>query len=252
MLVVVAAYLFWLDVAKWLDAVRLEKDFASYAVISFALLAALIELGFLFFRSKWLALSFSLLIALAFILNFGSSKLVFAGVLILILGSLRSRADIATELVERTKMNSLVILRRGATPLILGLFVLVSFAAFESQAFERFKNVDALPPNLEKYIRVVVENTIGQRVDIRNDAQRELIIDRVTAETFRELNIFLDPYFQYAPPLLAFTLFLILWGLSWIFIWISVWMGMLIFKVLKKSGFIRIEEKDVRAEVLQV
>ena len=62
----------------------------------------------------------------------------------------------------------------------------------------------------------------------------------------------LKPYFQYAPPLLAFGLFLVLWGLSWFFIQLSVLVGMLMFWILKKTNFVKIEKKNIEAETLVV
>ena len=137
-------------------------------------------------------------------------------------------------------------------PLIFGLFILVSFAAFENPAFERFKNMDKLPSETEHYIKVVVENTIGKNIKVRNEAERRTVIDQVTKETTHELNTFLEPYFQYTPPALAFGLFLVLLGLSWIFVWISVGIGVLIFWILKKSRWIKIQEEDIKAEVLVI
>ena len=51
---------------------------------------------------------------------------------------------------------------------------------------------------------------------------------------------------------LIFGLFLTLWGLIWLFSWLSIGMGWLIFLLLKKIKFIRIEEGEVKAEVLVV
>lgn len=251
-LVAVTAYLLWLDIARWFEAIRLEGDFASYAVVTFAFLVVLVALGFLLFKERWLVLSFGGLTWLAFILNFGLSGLNITGLVILILTGLGSRSDVVSELSERVKVNSKVILRRGVVWFVLGLFVLVSFAAFQSPVFEKLGEMNTLPSESRTYIKTVVENTIGQRIETGSEAERQQIINQVSEETFREINTFLEPYFQYAPPVLAFALFLILWGLSWIFIWISVGVGMLVFWTLKKTGFVKIEEVEMKAEILIV
>ena len=133
---------------------------------------------------------------------------------------------------------------------VLGIFVLISFAAYQSPLAKEIESSKKLPSGTEVFIRDIVANTIGSRVDTVNEAEKQNIISQITNETFGEINTFLKPYFQYAPPLLAFGLFLILWGLSWIFIWLSVLLGMLIFWVLKKTDVIKIEERDIKAEVL--
>src|SRR3989344_1720239 len=97
----------------------------------------------------------------------------------------------------------------------------------------------------------VNSRTIGPRVE-GGEIEKQNIISQIAGETFREINTFLKPYFQFAPPLLAFGLFLVLWGLSWFFIWLSVLVGMLIFWILKKTKMVIIKEKDVKAEMLVI
>ena len=252
MAIALVAWVLWWDVARWYEAFSVGQQPASFSVLFLALLVSLTGLAFLLFRKKWLALSLGSLVWLAYFSNFPLSKLSLLGFGILILLSLKSAADISGELDQRTKINSRVILRRGMMPFLVGIFILASFAAFESPAINRFKNMQSLPSETEGYIRVLVENTIGKNIKVRTEADRKNVIDQVSKETTHELNTFLEPYFPYAPPALAFTLFLILWGLSWIFVWLSVFLGMLIFWILKKTKVVKIEEKDVKAEVLVV
>lgn len=249
-LVAVAAWGLWFDISAWLEAVRLEKDFASYAVVLFGLLSSLIVLGFAVFQRKWLTLSFGGLVWAGFMLNFGLSNLNYLGLVILVLVYTWSRDDVSAESIERVKINSRVILRRGLMPVILGLFVLISFAAFQSEAFKKLGDLNKLPPETEKYVRVVVENMIGHKLEGASEKEKQQVINAVSKETVAEVNNLFGPYFQYAPPILAFTLFLTLWGFSWIFLWISVGLGVLVFWILKKTGFVRIEEREVRAEIL--
>lgn len=245
------AFGLWLDVAKWFEALRLEKGFTSYAVVTFVFLVALVMIGFALFRDRWLTLSLGGIIGLAYLINFGVSELNFVGVGIMFLLLLQSRSDVVVEVTERMKVNSRTIVRGGVMPFMIGLFVLVSFASYQSPAFDKFGKIERLPSESETYIKVIAENTIGHKIE-GSEKEKELVINQVTAEAVREINTALGPYFKYAPPVLAFTLFLILWSVSWIFIWLSVLTGMLVFFILKKTGFIKIEEKEVRAEVLIV
>lgn len=250
--VALVAFGLWLDVAKWFQALTLNKSFVSYAVVMFAFLVSLVILGFILFEKKWLVLSFGVLAGLTFILNFGWSSLNFVGLLILLLVCLKSRSDVTVELFERTKINIQVILRRGVAPVILSLFILISFAAYQSSAFEKFTQLDRLPSSTEKYVKIIVENIIGQQIQGASEKEKNMIINQVSKEAISQINGWVGPYLKYSPPILAFTLFLTLWSLSWIFIWLSVWVGMLMFWTLKKVGFVKIEEKEIKAEVLVI
>ncbi len=242
---------FWFDVSRWLQAAAIEKDFVSYAVITFGFIVALVALGFMIFEKKWLVLSLPGMVALAYVANLGWSQLELIGLLILFLLAFKSYSDILRETRQRIKITLSEILRHGIFPFILGMFILLSFAAFQSPAFDRFENLKGLPPETQNYIKVIAENMVGHKIE-GSEQEKKVIINQISAEVTREFNTALGPYFKYAPPVLAFTLFLILWSVSWIFIWLSVLAGMLIFFILKKTGFVRIEEKEVKAEVLNV
>jgi len=108
-----------------------------------------------------------------------------------------------------------------------------------------------LPSASQQLIRSIIDSAIGSQVEASGQ-DKENIVSEVTSRTFQQINNLLKPYFQYAPPLLAFGLFLVLWGLSWIFVWLSVLVGMGMFWVLKKTGMVRIEERDVKAEILEI
>src|SRR3990167_9725449 len=142
------------------------------------------------------------------------------------------------------------VVQTGAWPVITGLFILISFAVYQSPFAEELEKSEKLPSASQNFIRSIVEQTVGRQVQTNNEAEKQNIITQISKETFGEINTFLKPYFQYAPPLLAFGLFLILWGLSWIFIWLSVLLGIFVFLILKKTDMVMIEERDVKAEML--
>ena len=250
-IVAAISYGFWFDVAKWFEALRLEKGFTSYAVITFAFMVSLVALGFILFERKWLVLSLTGIIGATFVLNFGWSELNLIGLLILFLCAFKSYLDIMSEFQQRIKIDLNEILRHSIFTFILGLFVLISFAAYQNPAFEQFSKFDQLPDQTEQYIKVVAENTIGHKIE-GSEKEKQLILNKVSSEAYWQINNIVKPYFKYAPPLLAFTLFLILWGLGWIFIWLSLWTGMLLFFIMKKVGFVKIEEKETKAEVLAI
>lgn len=135
---------------------------------------------------------------------------------------------------------------------VIAFFVLASFAAYQSPAIEEFKNIQKLPSSSEVFIKTVVEQSLGGQLKEAGAQQKDLVLNQVTQEVVKEANLFLEPYFQYAPPALAFGLFLILWSVGWIFVWLAVFLGIFIFWVLKKIKFFKMEEYDVKAERLVV
>ena len=183
---------------------------------------------------------------------FRLSSINLVGFFILTLLSYQAQDIVIGEASERVKINSRILVKKSLASLILAFFVLVSFAAYQSPAIEQFKNIQKLPSSSEIFIKTIVEQTLGGQLAEASPQQKNLVFNQVTQEVVREANTFLGPYFEYAPPALAFGLFLVLWGVGWIFIWLSVFFGMGIFRILKKTGFVKIEERDVKAERLVI
>ena len=78
--------------------------------------------------------------------------------------------------------------------------------------------------------------------------EKEAVAQQTTEDLISQTNQTLKPYFKYSRPVLAATLFLIIYGLNWIFYWLAIGMGMLLIAVLRLTGFIKIEEVDIKAE----
>ncbi|MBX4190272.1 hypothetical protein KW791_03200, partial [Candidatus Parcubacteria bacterium] len=155
-------------------------------------------------------------------------------------------------LKERNKINMKRALQFGLFPIVIGLFIMISFAAYQSNFINEVKNQKRLPTQAEVLIKEIVKSTSDITLKGTTETQKQTLINQVSREVFNQFNTMLRPYWQYAPPVLAFGLFLILWGLSWIFVWLAVAIGLIIFGVLKKTQMVRIEEKEVKAEVLVI
>ena len=223
-------------------------DFEAIAVVNFIILVSIISLALAIFREKKWALVIAGVIGLVFIALFGITYINWIGVGIVALLFLYARQSGVEEIDQRTKINAKNIVRRTVPAVITAFFVLISFAAFQSPVAKGIAEAEQLPLASQQLMRSIIDSVIGGQIE--TGPEKENIINQVSNETIKQFNNILKPYFQYAPPLLAFGLFLILWGLSWIFVWLSVFAGMVIFWILKKINFIRTEERDVRAEVL--
>src|SRR3990167_1991546 len=202
-------------------------DFEAIAVVNFVVLVSIISLALPLFRQKRWELVTSGIVGIIFLLFFGWTYINLIGVLIAMSLFEYARFASVEEIDQRTKINSRMIVRRGATGVVLAFFVLISFAAYQSPVATGIAEAEQLPSASQQLMRSVVDSVIGSQIPA--GPEKEGVISQVTNETFQQINGILKPYLQYAPPLLAFGLFLILWGLSWIFVWLSVLVGMGIF-----------------------
>ena len=250
--VLVLALMFWGYGSRVSSDVFSGTSFDGLAVLYLVLLLTAVAMGIALFQKKVWALTLSGIVGVIYLFQFGFVGLNLLGAGIFLLFGLYSLINSKTEISQRTKINIRRIIQSGAWPVITGLFILISFAVYQSPFAEELEKAEKLPSASQNFIRSVVEQTVGRQIPTNNEAEKQNIITQITSETFGEINTFLKPYFQYAPPLLAFGLFLILWGLSWIFIWLSVLLGMLIFWILKKTKFVKMEKYNAEAERLTV
>lgn len=227
-------------------------NFFGGPVINFLILTSLIVLGFALFRNKVWLLSVSGIVGLFYFLFTGFTPLSALGISIFLLLSIYARSNILSESRFMIKINSRKILRSGLYPVILGFFVLISFAAYQSPAIQGVEAVGELPPRAKRLVDVMVKSIIGSRISVPDEGAKENIINEISSQVFSDINILIKPYLGFAPPVLAFGLFLILWGLSWAFMWLGVFMGMAIFWTLKKTNLVEIREIDIKAETLVV
>ncbi len=229
-------------------------DVEPVSFFAFLFLTSLIALGYTIFRAKsrlW-PLTISLIVGVLFMAQFGFSLLNLLGVAIFTGLNYEASSRVGKEASYRLKIDSHTILRRGLAPIIIGIFILISFAGYRSSLAEDIKSKGRLPNQVQEFIRQVVEKTVGNKLDGATPKEKQSIMSEVSRQVFQDANNFLKPYFRYAPPALAFGLFLILLGLSWLFISISMLVGALLFWVLKKTNVVEIKTKQVEAEILVV
>ena len=245
----------WVSVQVWLRgslfAIQSNANIAALSA-TFVLLLSLLAVGLILFQNRLWTIYLGLISGVTFSMIFGISNLNLVGLFILVMLFYHAQDIVHGEINERIKMNSRLLVKKGLVNFIVAFFVLMSFAAFQSPAIEEFKNIKKLPSSSEIFIETIVEQTLGGQLSQATPQQKELVLNQVTQEVLREANTFLAPYFQYAPPALAFGLFLVLWGVGWIFIWLAVLLGVLIFWILKKAKFFRIEERDIKAETIVI
>lgn len=252
-LVAVTSFWMWASVQVWLRGSLFEiQNPVNLVILSvlFIVLLSLLSLGFILFRGKKNGLILAGIVVFMYFILFKVSNFNLVGATALILLFIFIDDLVASEINERLKINPRILVKKGMSNLVLGLFILTSFAAYQSPAIEQFKNIQKLPTSSEVFIKAIVEQTLGGQVKEASLQEKELIFNQVAQEVVQEANTFLQPYFEYAPPVLAFGLFLVLWGVGWVFVWLAVFLGMLTFLILRKTKFFSIVERDVKAETI--
>ncbi len=204
------------------------------------------------FVQRLLPVSISAIVALLFLFYLGFTPLNISAVVIFWLCNVWAQERAIRDMSERLKINIQRTLATTLMPIVLGFFIMASFAAYQSNFAEEIKKGDQLPNKSLVFIEEAVDKMFGSQLGPENSRQRQQAVKEVSVGTFEIINDFLRPHFKWAPPAVAFGLLIILWGLSWIFIWAATLLASVIFWILKKTRVVRIEEKDVKAEVLVI
>lgn len=227
------------------------SGFSINIVVYFLILAVLICLGIMFFGRMWQVLLSWFLAGGVFLLStgFSSFNLITVGAFLLFL--LYARLNIVSESKERTKINARIILNRGLTPIFLALLLMASLVIYQSPGVKNLERADRIPPMGEKFVSSVIENFIGSQIE-GSAKEKQAIIKEISRQTISQINAIAGPYFRFAPPVLTAALFLTLWGFQIIFVWLGVLIGWLMFFILKKAKFARIEERETIAEILVI
>ncbi len=254
-LIAVTSFWMWVNVQVWLRGPLFgAQDYLNLGILSilFTILLSILAVGMVVFHSRATNIYFGLVVGATFSLLFKISNLNLVGIFALILLFFHAEDIVMGEMRERIKMNPQALLRKGLTNFIVSFFILMSFAAYQSPAIEDFKNIHRIPSSAEVFIRQIIQQFIGPQIEGGTPAQKEAVVNETSKQTISQFNTWLKPYFQYAPPALAFALFLVLWGVGWIFTWLATFLGMFIFVILKKTKFFHIEERDTKAETIVI
>jgi len=232
------------------SATGLDINFS--VTLLFLLLTSLTVLGYVLFRKTLIPIIASAIIGISFLAWYGFSWLNLLGVAIMLLLNLESYRRVGQELFDRIKISSSHFLRHGLYPVVIGIFILASFALYQSTLAKDLEKTDRLPSQTQEFFRQIIDKFLTPQLDMATPKQRQSAVNEVASQAYQQLNTWFKPYFQYAPPLLAFALFLILLGLSWFFVWLAMAVGMFLFWILKKTEVVRVEVKEVKVESLVV
>lgn len=218
----------------------------------FLLVVASIGLGYIFFSRRIWPISISVIVGGLSMAYLGFTLLNLSVAVIFWLCNVWSHERAISDIQGRIKIDIQRTLVVVLMPVVLGFFIMASFAAYQSNFAEQIKDANQLPRQSEVFIKNIVDKFFGSKLGPEDSRVRKQAVNEIASGTLKEINNFLHPYFRWAPPAVAFGLFIILWGLSWIFVYAASFLAMLVFWILKKTKFVRIEEREVKAEILIV
>ncbi len=244
----VAALVFWMVTKPLIvGPVNFQETFFwLWPLTLLVILAGLMALSFLLLEPKiiWLVMALNLII---FALLFNPKEItIWGGVALAFFFQFSAREITRKEKNNRLRFNFPSIVWSGVGRLITSILILISLAYFLSSGAQATAQKKELPGAVRQVVEVVVGSYIGENLEGQNPRLRA----QATEAVLQKINNFFNPYFVYLPPIFAFSLFLILQGLSIIFIWLAVLWAWLIFWILKLLKIVRIEKEPKEAEVI--
>ena len=244
---------FWVSVKVWVEGTVKFADWQVWwwPLTGLIILSAATVMAFLLIREILWRVVISVLIGLAFLLVFDFNVLYPGTFSVLILLHLLAARSVHRESDQWTVINMGRILRHGLPWVITPLLIMTSFAYYLDPAVQASARAGQLPLTVRQTIAKTVDAFLGGELSQLPPAERQQTKNQIMAETERQLTNLAKPYFQYLPPALAFGLFLILQGLSFIFVWPAVWLGQGLFAIIRRAGFVKIVEKEVKAQTFE-
>jgi hypothetical protein len=249
---ILAAVLFWGTAEPWLaNALRFEDWRAAlWPSLALVLLTAVAGISLMLLQSRW-DRSAAILASWASFLLFYEPNLWYASVLPVFFwfwyeASRRMRDDLS----DRRRIRVNATLGRALKLVLLGAFLMVSMA-FYLQILEEDSGQKTVQRVIAGGVSLVYDNaTVARELEKLPDIVRGTVKQAVTARVEGWVQQQLGGYAFLAPPVLAFTLFFTLWALSFIFREFAIWLGVVIFGVLRRTGFVTVERSQVTAETL--
>jgi len=246
----ILACLFWVWVKPWINNPGrfLQIDIWLKPLIIFVVLTSAIGLSFLLLKNYTLKILTSALTGLPFFFVFGFNRFYLGAFVLMILLFVYAIRNIQAEASERIKINIRIIMQKGLPRIITAMLIMISFAFFFSPNIQASAKNGQLSPSFKQVIERTVSSFFEGQVGNLSPWEREQAKNQMASQILEQFTVFLGPYIQYLPPILAFGLFLILQGLSFIFVWLAILVSVISFWVMKKSGIIRIQAVQKEAE----
>lgn len=231
--VIVSSTLTWAVAHLWLNNSARFSDFLVmlWPALTFIFAGAVTAVAFLL-MDQWIDCVAATLASWAVFVFFFAPNIWYISVLP-VFGAfwVIARHHIRADLTDRRTIRPSAILGQGMKSILLGSFLMVSLGFY------------LLPTP-------ITITSISR--DIQRQAQAISGNPLVAPQVDQLVRSWLGPVKQFIPPILAFALFLTLWSINVLFRGPAIWLGDFIFRLLRRIGFVRIHEKSMTAEVLEL
>jgi len=250
--VVVCAALTWAAAKPWLESPLRFSGWLRpfWPALAVTVLAAVGGLAFALLRSRWDRLAAILASWAAFIVFWSPDIWYVSALPVFGLLWYESSRRMQDDMHDRRRIRINAALGRGVKLILLGAFLMVSVGFYLLPA-NQSANIGTLSSGIQGSIDDAYDSELvrSQLDQLPTSLQAQFKRD-VAQSVDAFIHEWLGNWGGYVPPFLAFALFLALWSVSFVFRELAIWLGTFLFAVLRWSGFIRIQEEDVKAEVV--
>ncbi len=250
--IVICAALTWATAKPWLESPLRFSGWLRpfWPALSVTVLAAVAGVSFCLLQSRWDRLAAILASWAAFIVFWQPDIWYLSALPLFVLLWYESSRRIQDDMHDRRTVRINAALGRGVKLILLGAFLMVS-VGFYLLPENRSADISTLSRGVQGSLDDAYDSKLvrGQLDELPVSLQAQFRNDIAqSVDEFFHNN--LGRWSGYVPPFLAFALFLVLWSVSFILREVAIWLGVLLFKFLRVVKFIRIEEKEVKAEVI--
>jgi hypothetical protein len=163
------------------------------------------------------------------------------------IGSRRIRHDIH----ERRTLRVWAGLDRGVRLVLLGVFLMISLGFYLLPTSA--PSVDSISKGVQDSLHSSYSSSLVQS-QLQGIPQSTGVKaqEQLASQVDHYVRTWVGPLAPYLPPLLAFVLFLSLWGVSFLFRESGLALAALLFLLLRKVGFLRIVQEDQPVDVIRL
>jgi hypothetical protein len=231
-----------------------------WPAFGFLVLLTFLSVSWLLTKSRAVLLTTLIFILVSFFFTFDFKLeylvILFIALFLFLFGSFR----VINEKKARIKLQIGKILQRGLPYVLTGLSLVIATAYYFSPLALRSQNQIQIPRPLFDVVIQPLTTTIEEQLSLSQLSERfnipltggEKLEDMFYQAISQEINKYSQPYKEYFPLALAIGIFFALKVLSVPFKWLVILLSWLIFKVLVSWGAIKIQEKAVLKEVIEV
>lgn len=263
--VLVVSAVFWAVASGWLNS---PTRFDSWGgiLLSGALLTVMgsaLALAFLLLsRSYWTTYVIAGVLVI-FLLVFGFGPLLLVGAALAWMFWWTAARRIARELTERRTIRVSSILSHGLPYILLGLYIMVSFAFYLAPGTHM--TAKEATTSFQKQLNKSSGAVLQSELDKLPPSQREQVKLQVNTQAAKTFAGMLNYRFclpgsgtctptllELLPPLYAFLFFLTLYGFGFIFRELGMLLGAGVFTILQGSHFLTVDQEDAKVDMLKL